>query len=212
MGFGGAKGGSAMCEVPVFYATTDGQTSRIAEYLAGILRERGLDSRAIDLAAAQAPAIDWGQVRAVILGASLHAGRHQDAATVFARAQHDRLNARPSAFFSVSLSAASQNATSRAAAERLAKGFASEAGWEPQTIACVAGRLAYTRYGWLKRLVMKRISRKEGGPTDTSRDHEMTDWPAVRRLALTMADAVAATGVGAGVAAGAGAVLASPAR
>lgn len=177
-----------MCEVPVFYVTTDGQTGRIAEYLAGILRERGLDSRAIDLGALPPPRIDWKQVRGAIVGASLHAGRHQDVATAFVRVHRDDLNARASAFFSVSLSAASRNAAERIAAERLARGFAREAGWEPQIIACIAGRLAYTRYGWLKRLVMKRVARKEGGPTDTSRDHELTDWPMVKQLANAMAD------------------------
>jgi menaquinone-dependent protoporphyrinogen oxidase len=30
---------------------------------------------------------------------------------------------------------------------------------------------------------MKRIARKEGGPTDTSRDYEYTDWEAVDRFA-----------------------------
>ena len=36
-----------MCEVPVLYATTEGQTRRIAERLAHHLRERGLDSIAM---------------------------------------------------------------------------------------------------------------------------------------------------------------------
>jgi menaquinone-dependent protoporphyrinogen oxidase len=30
---------------------------------------------------------------------------------------------------------------------------------------------------------LRRIARKEGGPTDTSRDHELTDWAAVAALA-----------------------------
>jgi menaquinone-dependent protoporphyrinogen oxidase len=47
----------------------------------------------------------------------------------------------------------------------------------------VAGRLAYTQYGLLKRFVMRRIALKAGGPTDTSRDHEMTDWEQVRAVA-----------------------------
>jgi menaquinone-dependent protoporphyrinogen oxidase len=29
---------------------------------------------------------------------------------------------------------------------------------------------------------MRRIARKEGAPTDTSRDHELTDWPALDRF------------------------------
>lgn len=183
-----------MCEVPVFYATTDGQTLRIAEYVAAALGKRGLDSRVVDLDTRPAPGIEWREVRGVILGASLHAGKHQDSATAFARAHRLELNARPSAFFSVSLSAASRLAAERVVAERLARGFARDTGWEPQTIACIAGRLAYRRYGWLKRLIMKRIARREGGPTDTSRNHELTDWPTVERFANAMANAVFAAG------------------
>jgi menaquinone-dependent protoporphyrinogen IX oxidase len=33
---------------------------------------------------------------------------------------------------------------------------------------------------------MRRISAKNGGPTDTSVDHDYTDWPALRALAQAM--------------------------
>ena len=35
--------------------------------------------------------------------------------------------------------------------------------------------------------MMKRIARKEGAPTDTSRDYELTDWTEVERLAREFA-------------------------
>ncbi len=31
--------------------------------------------------------------------------------------------------------------------------------------------------------MMRRIAQKEGGPIDTSRDHELTDWTVVSSLA-----------------------------
>jgi menaquinone-dependent protoporphyrinogen oxidase len=34
---------------------------------------------------------------------------------------------------------------------------------------------------------MKRIARKEGAPTDTSRDYELTNWEEVDKLAREMA-------------------------
>jgi menaquinone-dependent protoporphyrinogen IX oxidase len=40
---------------------------------------------------------------------------------------------------------------------------------------------------WLKRMLMRRIARKEGGPTDTSRDHELTNWTEVTALAIDIA-------------------------
>ncbi len=87
-----------------------------------------------------------------------------------------RLDLRPSAFFSVSLAAASPTPAEREEAAQLASGFPAEAGWNPQKIVSVAGRLAYTQYGFLTRFIMKRIARRRGAPTDTSRDYEFTNW------------------------------------
>ena len=61
--------------------------------------------------------------------------------------------------------------------------FVTETGWRPTTTKIVAGALLYTRYNWLKRLVMRRIARKAGGDTDTTRDHVYTDWNDVRGFA-----------------------------
>ena len=69
------------------------------------------------------------------------------------------------------------------AAQHLAEKFPIALGWHPDRVACFAGRLAYTQYGFVKRLVMQWISRKEGAPTDTSRDYEFTNWGDVDQLA-----------------------------
>jgi menaquinone-dependent protoporphyrinogen oxidase len=175
-----------MREIPIFYATTEGQTRRIAEHLAAAFRQQGFDSGSIDLSSPEAAHVDWTRVRAVLLGASLHGGKHQRQAGAFARAHREALNARQSAFFSVSLSAGSSNRSEVEAVAVLAQSFAAETGWRPSQVVCFPGRLAYTRYGWLKRLVMRRIARKEGGPTDMTRDHELTRWPDVTRLAVDM--------------------------
>jgi menaquinone-dependent protoporphyrinogen oxidase len=171
------------CAVPVFFATTEGQTRRIAERIAAVLREHGRDSRAIDIATIPASAIDWTVVRGAVVGASLHGGKHQTQAHAFVDAAAADLNRAPSAFFSVSLSAASADPTEQAAARRLADEFPKAHGWTPSLVVSVAGRLAYTSYGFFIRLVMKRIARKEGAPTDTSRDYELTNWEKVDGLA-----------------------------
>ena len=36
------------------------------------------------------------------------------------------------------------------------------------------------------RLIMKRIARKAGGPTDTSHDYEFTDWLAIDRFVMNL--------------------------
>lgn len=179
-----------MRDVLIFYASTEGQTRRIATRIASDIGARGFNARAMDVATVDVKNIDWDNVRGIVLGASLHAGRHQHAAVEFATRHRDRLDLYPSAFFSVSLSAASANPEEVATAARLARELPARAGWEPSMVECFAGRLAYTQYGWLTRQMMRRIARKEGGPVDTQRDHELTDWDAVARFATRMADEI----------------------
>ena len=171
-----------MCEVPVFYATTEGQTRRIAERVVAQLLELGLDSRAIRIASAEAGAIDWRQVRGACVAASLHRQHHQPEAVAFATRYHHELSAVPSLFISVSLSAASKNVNEVRAAAKLAEALPLETGWTPWKVAAVAGRLAYTQYNWVVRWMMRRIALKEGASGDTSRDHEYTDWDEITRL------------------------------
>ena len=84
----------------------------------------------------------------------------------------------PSAFVSVSLGVL-QGEKEQNDLRAIALKLCTEAGWQPALIKHVAGALPYTRYGLLKRLVMKRIAAKAGGGTDTTRDYEYTDWPDV---------------------------------
>lgn len=182
-----------MTRVPVFYATTDGQTGKIAEHVAERLRAEGLVTVALNVESADARQYDLEQAGGIVLAASLHQGKHQRSAERFARSHQQRFDALPSWFISVSLSAASSNPDERQAAERLAHAFATTARWQPRRITCVAGALAYTRYSWLTRWMMRRIAEREGGPTDTSRDHELTDWPALDALVQTFAREVKTT-------------------
>ena len=176
-----------MCEVPVFYATSEGQTRRIAERIADQIRRHGLDSRAVPILSEEASHVDWARVRGAALGASLHMQRHQPEAVTFARVHHQALSAIPSLFFSISLAAASIRAAETDAARRIAQQFATDTAWTPSHVASVAGRLAYTQYNWFVRFFMRRIAVKEGGSADTTRDHEYTNWEQVERLADELA-------------------------
>ena len=171
------------CDIPVFYATTHGQTRRIAERLVATFRRKGFTSCALDVAHREAMRLDWVHAQAAIVIASLHAQKHQRAAVAFCREAAQHLNVRPSVFLSVSLAIASDDAKERREAARIAQEFVSKSGWTASTVVCLAGRLAYTQYGWLTRCVMKRIARQHGQPTDTTRDYEFTNWGEVDRVA-----------------------------
>jgi menaquinone-dependent protoporphyrinogen oxidase len=172
--------------IPVFYATTEGHTGHIAESIASTLREQGFDSEAIRLRRGLAPR-DWSNVVSAVVGGSLHAGRHQAEVAAFIARERASLNRLPAAFFSVSLSAASRIPEEVQTARDIAQRFVRSVDWQPRRVVCVAGKLAYRQYGFLTRWMMRRIASREGGPTDTSRDHDLTDWNSVRAFALEVA-------------------------
>jgi menaquinone-dependent protoporphyrinogen oxidase len=92
-------------------------------------------------------------------------------------------------FLSVSLSAGSRNADVDAA-RALPVSFVRSAEWEPRHVVCFAEKLAYTLYGFVKRVVMQFIAWREGAPTDARRDYEFADWKALRQFALDVSQDV----------------------
>ena len=86
------------------------------------------------------------------------------------------------AFFAVSGSAGGP-ATEQAAALDRMQAFCLKTGWVPTLRASFGGAISFTKYNVLLRWIMKRISQKKGGPTDTSKDHELTNWAQVEEFA-----------------------------
>jgi menaquinone-dependent protoporphyrinogen oxidase len=168
--------------VLIVFASHDGQTEKIARFLAERMREKDHRVDVMD-AAHPRPEVSLDRYQAVVIGAPVRAGKYPRAAINFARANRARLEQMPAAFFSVCLAAASQKEAERRAALALPERFFRESGWRPRLVATFAGALRYTRYNWLIRFIMKRIAKAEGASTDTSRDHEYTDWNAVTAFA-----------------------------
>lgn len=189
-----------MKPVVVLYATREGQARRVAERLAEAVRKHKLGTDLMDLA--QLPSgFTLAGYSAAIVSASIHVGKHEREVVAFARHHAASLNRIPTAFVSVSLSEAGaedmdapeeRRAQAAADVRRMIDGFLKETGWRPTLIQAVAGALRYSQYNFLVRFVMKRISRKAGGDTDTSRDYEYTDWTAVDRIADELVRAIPA--------------------
>jgi menaquinone-dependent protoporphyrinogen oxidase len=174
-----------MARVLVLYATVEGHTARVADFLAQALRDLGHGADTCRVSGSDA-SVDPTAYDAVVAGASIHYGRHPRFLGALIRQHRAALAARPGAFFSVSLSAGGPGAKPEAAARYL-EAFLRQTGWRPQLTATIAGALPYSRFGAFKRLLMIAFVGLAGGDTDTGRDYEYTDWEAVRRFAEAFA-------------------------
>ena len=117
----------------------------------------------------------------------MHVGKHDKKIVEFVTQNLDALQKRPSAFFSVSLTAVGTEDPDkdRSDLERLLAEFSAQTDWHPDTVGVFAGALRYSQYNPIVRFVMKRIAGRHGGETDTSRDYEYTDWEGVTRFVKT---------------------------
>jgi len=178
-----------MKPVLVVYGTTEGQTRKIADSIANALRARGVEVEVVDSAAERATLIEPIYAAAIVCG-SLHRHRYQGSLLRFVKDNRAWLAGIPAAFVSVSMTAALEDDRSRGELRGIAEAFFRKAGWTPAITQHVAGALQYSKYAYFKRLIMKLIAKQQGGNTDTSRDHEYTDWDALTRFVESFLAAV----------------------
>ena len=164
----------------VVYASTHGHTAKIAARIAEAMVAEHV---AVDLRdVADAAALDPGDYDVVVVGASLHKEHHQPAIAEWVTARSAGLEQRPSVFFSVSLSAADDSDTSRAATQHCIDEFCAQTGWTPGRTEAIGGCLQYREYDVFTRQLMRLLMRRMGHPTNASQDYDYTDWDAVDRL------------------------------
>lgn len=178
-----------MSKVLISYGTTEGQTAQIAEVLAEVLRDRGHEADHVDVTSLADTVPDGYD--AMLIGASIHVGKHDKHVVEFVKKNVDTLIRLPSAFFSVSLAAHGDTSE----AEGYVDQFEEETGWHPDKVAMFGGALLYTQYGFIKRHMMKKIAKDKPGDLglDLSRDYVYTEWDAVKRFAEHFADQLEAT-------------------
>lgn len=166
------------------FASSHGQTAKIAEALAARLRERGADVDVCDAHADTVPAPDDYDV--VGLGSRVRHGRHDPAIHRYIDRHLSSLQARQSFFFSVSLTASDKPYLPDPGGYVYGTTYATA--FKADSSAAFAGALQYRSYNPILRLLMKLRSSRHGHPTDTTRDHVLTDWTQVRLFADSIAD------------------------
>lgn len=177
-------------KVLLVFGSAYGQTEKIVRRLAIRLEENG-NRCVVARGNALPPGLRLEEFDGFVVAGSVLFGRHQKYLEEFVRDHHIGLGSRPSMFLSVCGAMSDRTREGEAQAEKYRRAFLKRTGWAPRFAYSLAGAIAYTRYGLLTRWMMRLISRHNGGPVDTSRDWEFTDWDAVDRhgqeLARTLA-------------------------
>jgi menaquinone-dependent protoporphyrinogen oxidase len=178
--------------VAVFYATREGQSARVAERVARDLRSRPCATDVVNVKEKDVRGqVDWDAYDGAFVVASVHAEHHEPEMIEFVKRSKEQLERLRASFLSLTLSEAGaemthntpeQRAAAHADAVRMIDGFTKETGWRPEHSLTVAGALAYSKYNFFIRWIMKRIAHKAGFDGPATRDYEFTNWPSVDRF------------------------------
>ena len=172
-----------MGPILIVYATTEGQTGKIAQFLGRTIRSVGIRADVVNAATGADPAPE--DYAATIVAASVHAGGYQRPVRRWVKKHAAALNVLPTAFVSVCLGVLEHKPAVDRELARILRAFFDKTGWHPGTYEIVAGALPYTRYNFFKRWITRRIvSKVPGGDVDTSRDFEYTNWGMLRAFVV----------------------------
>jgi len=173
-----------MKQVAIILDSPYGQTAKIGERILWRLTRAGYTVHLFNLdPKADHPQIVLTRFDAVIIGGPIYVGKFPHHLTDWTRKNAALINLMGPALFSVSLNAADPRPEARTTDARLIEEFAKETGIRTCMTASFKGAIHYREYGPIKRWLLRRISKAAGGPTDTSRDHELTDWGKVDEFA-----------------------------
>lgn len=169
-------------KILIVYASKYGQTAKVARRIAAVAAETPDVEVVLNEAGSVAPDAITG-CNAVIVAASVYFDNHPKSIVRFVRDNLPALRSRRNAF--VSVSGASTTESGRNQAEDYVTDFLDQTRWSPDRCELVAGATQFTKYNWFIRFIMKRIAKAKGLSTDTTRDHEYTNWTAVDEFART---------------------------
>jgi menaquinone-dependent protoporphyrinogen oxidase len=168
-----------MASVLVVFESKYGQSEKIAARAVALARKRGHSATMVHARLALEATLDDHDL--VLIVAPVYFGKHGKEATAFVTKRRPSLDRLRCAFVSVSGAAGDVSPARQAEAKERVKKFLAETGLRPLVAITAGGATAYPRYNVFLRMVIKWISKKHGGPTDTSKTHESTDWPAFER-------------------------------
>jgi Flavodoxin len=175
--------------LPIFYATRDGHTRRIAERVATGLSAAGIAAEPINVA--EPDAKDLAAVPYVVLIAAIRYGHHLREAEAALDVYEKLAKKPPLALASVNLTARKPEKCTPQTNPYLRK-WIKRRRLAPDLAIAIAGRLVYPRYNLFDRLAIQLIMTMTGGVTDPTAEVDYTDWNGVDAFALKIAERVRA--------------------
>jgi menaquinone-dependent protoporphyrinogen oxidase len=169
-----------MARILIAYSTVDGYTRKICERIRQSLERDGHAAELAELGGGAA--IDVAPYAKIVIGASIRYGKHRPHVYEFVEAHRRALEQKPSAFFTVNVVARKPGKDTPEGNPYMKK-FRRKARWTPAEQAVFAGRIDYSLYGTLDRLIIRFIMWLTKGPTDPGTKVEFTDWAAVDKFA-----------------------------
>lgn len=163
--------------VPIIFATMEGQTRRIADFVAEELRRAGHEPELVD-ASDPGQSLTLGSATHVILAACVHERRHPQPFEVLVTAARGDLNSRKTLMISVSLKAAF--ADGQEEAQDYLTEMTMRTGLNPTARLLAAGAVRSAGYDYFHREVLRHVvlDGQDWDPDDG--DREFTDWDSLR--------------------------------
>jgi menaquinone-dependent protoporphyrinogen oxidase len=180
---------TSMTRFLVAFASSEGQTEKIAHHVARRLEDLGHLTRLVDLNAGESEA-GADECDAAVLAGSLHLSQHPPELANFIDRHRAALQRLPCLFLSVSLSAASHDKGEIAALKTVIRDFLGRLALQPTRVELVAGAVHDRELNAIERLVLHRIVDAHGVERHPSGNTELTDWPRLDEAVAAFAQAV----------------------
>ena len=174
-----------MASIVLIYSTVDGHTREICERLRDIVEREGHELTLTELDGQSR--IDLEPFDRVVIGASIRYGKHQQEVFDFIARNQAQLETMSNALFSVNVVARKPEKNTPETNPYLQK-FLKKIAWQPQNLAVFAGKIDYTRYGFMDRTMIRFIMWMTKGPTDPTQTIEFTDWNKVDEFGQRILD------------------------
>lgn len=166
----------------ILYSSRDGQTKKIAQFIADKLGQNTTVQPISE-------AVDLNAFEQIVIGASVRYGHFNPELYKFIEKQTALLNRKQTAFFGVNLTARKVGKDTPETNVYVRK-FLQRIRWRPTQSAVFAGALRYPRYKLFDRLMIQFIMRLTGGETDATKEIEYTDWNKVSVFADSLGSTI----------------------